>query len=51
MAMPLSIAKSLGKSKTKKSKVISEFGGKASPTKKKTSNGTSNRLRSKKSGR
>jgi hypothetical protein len=51
MAMPLSIAKSLGKSKAKKSKVISEYGGKASPIKKKPFNGATNRLRRKKSGR
>ena len=51
MAMPLSLAKSLGKSKVKKNKVISEYSGKASPAKKKPFNGATNRLRSKKSGR
>jgi hypothetical protein len=49
--MSLSIAKSLGKSKVKKNKVISEYGGKASPSKKKPFNGATNRLRRKKSGR
>lgn len=51
MAMPLSIAKSLGKSKARKNKVVSEYAGKASPVKKKPFNGATNRLRRKKSGR
>ena len=48
MAMPLSTAKTLGKSKTKKGKVVSEYAGKASPVSKKARSGASNRRRSKK---
>ena len=47
MAMPLSIAKSLSRSKTKKGKVVSEYAGKASPVSKKTRNGATNRRRKK----
>lgn len=49
--MSLSIAKSLGKAKVKKNKVISEYSGKASPAKKKPFNGATNRLRRKEGGR
>ena len=48
MAMPLSTAKTLGKSKIKKGKVISEYAGKATPAAKKARNGATNRRRSKK---
>ena len=48
MAMPLSTAKTLGKSKVKKGKVVSEYAGKASSVSKKARNGASNRRRSKK---
>jgi hypothetical protein len=51
MALPLSTARSIGKSRTKKDKVVSEFGGKASPVSKKTRNGATDRLRRKKGGR
>jgi PAB1-binding protein PBP1 len=47
MAMPLSIAKSLSRPKTKKGKVISEYAGKASPVSKKTRSGATNRRRKK----
>ena len=50
--MPLSIARKIGNSKTKKNTVISEFASKASPAGKKTQNGASGRLkRGKKNGR
>lgn len=52
MAMSLSIARRIGKSKAKKQKVVSEYAGKASPVNKKTQNGASGRLkRGKKNGR
>ena len=50
--MSLSTARSIGRSKAKKEKVISEYAGKASPVSKKSRNGASNRLkRGKKNGR
>lgn len=52
MAMSLSIARQLGKSKAKKGKVISEYADKASPVSKKTRSGATGRLkRGKKNGR
>jgi len=48
MAMPLSTAKTLSKSKMKKGKAISEYADKASPVSKKARSGVSNRRRSKK---
>ena len=51
MAMPLSTARSIGKSKVKKGKVVSEYADKASPVSKKPRNSTTDRLRRKKGGR
>ena len=50
MAMPLSTAKNIGKSKTPKGKFSSEYAGKAAPASKKPRKGATNRLR-KKGGR
>jgi len=48
MAMPLSTAKTLSKSKMKKGRAISEYADKASAVNKKARNGATNRRRSKK---
>lgn len=50
--MSLSTARQIGKSKSKKGKVISEYAGKASPVSKKTRSGATGRFkRGKKNGR
>lgn len=45
MALPLSTAKMTGRRKKQGGKVISEYGGKASPVSKKTRNGATGRYK------